>query len=113
MILSHRHLCHPNRKLVLNNKDYDQYDNKGEGEQGCKHFGVEISLDYRPINQFVKRQFPCNPALRWASLPDNLVLTRWDAGDITAANMNPGRFGMTMSTTTSRNDREVFVVGQK
>ena len=75
--------------------------------------GVDISLDYRHFGGYVKGQFafsnwrpPPTPHGIWA-------LTLLFPGDITAPNMNPVCIGMSMSTTTSRNGREVFVVGPK
>ena len=113
MFLFHDHLCHPNHKSVLNNKDYNQYDNKGEAEQRGVHQAVDISLDYRLIWKYVKRQFMIRHPAASAQFKGVLPLTLSDAGDINAPNMNPGCFGMSMSTTTSRTDREDFVVGQK
>ena len=42
VLVLHSHLCHPNRKLILNNKDDKQDDNKGEADHihvGLRYFG--------------------------------------------------------------------------
>ena len=70
---------------------------------------VDISLDYRHFGGYVKGQFRfVQPRAQVTFWPLTLFLP----GDITAPNMNPACIGMSMSTTTSRNDREVFVVGR-
>jgi len=44
-VLLRSHLCHPNHKLILKNKDRkDDYNN--EAEQICIHKLCKISLDY-------------------------------------------------------------------
>jgi len=44
-VLLRSHLCHPNHKLILNNKDRKD-DYKDETEQICIHRVIKISLDY-------------------------------------------------------------------
>ena len=46
------HRCHPNRKLSFNNKDYNEDDNKVEGEKRVHWF--RISPDYRRKGKSVK-----------------------------------------------------------
>ena len=71
---------------------------------------VDISFDYRHFAGYVKGQFTfAQQRSKVAFWPLTLFLP----GDITAPNMNPACIGMSMSTTTSRNGREVFVVGPK
>jgi len=48
-LLLHLHRCQSNHKEVLNNKDHNKNDNKGEAEDGCVHLAVGISPDYRLI----------------------------------------------------------------
>ena len=53
LLSSHR--CHPNRKLILNNKDRNKDDNKGEIKHGWIH-GLLISSDYMQKRKSVKGQ---------------------------------------------------------
>ena len=47
--LLYSHRCHPNRKLILNNKDRkDDYNN---GEREDRVHGLVISVDYRLIRE--------------------------------------------------------------
>ena len=51
--LLYSHRSHPNRKLILNNKDHKYYYNNGEAEQRCIHWLV-TSPDYRRKRKSVK-----------------------------------------------------------
>ena len=53
VLFLHSHLCHPNHKQVLNNKDRKKDDNKGEAEDRV-HLAVGISPDYRQKQKSVK-----------------------------------------------------------
>jgi hypothetical protein len=53
VLLFHSDRCHPNRKLILNNKDR----NKDDDNQGNGQIWIHvlwISLDYRQNRDFVK-----------------------------------------------------------
>ncbi len=52
-VLFHSHRCHPNRKLILNNKDHNKDDDNNRESLVWVHV-LNISLDYRPNRDFVK-----------------------------------------------------------
>ena len=56
MLFLHSHRCHPNRNQVLNNKDHNNDDNKGEAEDRT-HLGLRYFADYRQIRKLVKSEF--------------------------------------------------------
>jgi len=61
VLLLHSHLCHPNRKLILNNKDRKKDDNnKGEAEIRT-HVGFKV---FRPIIGLIANKSRANLPIR-------------------------------------------------
>lgn len=54
--LFHSHRCQSNHKQVLNNKDHNKDDDKGEAKNAV-HLALGISPDYRLFRKSVKGQF--------------------------------------------------------
>lgn len=76
VLFFHSHLRHPNHKQVLNNKDHNKDDDKGEADDRV-HLAVGISPDYRLIRKFVKGQFSESEAYKDSEMQSHFLMERY------------------------------------